>query len=103
MQAGKNTLILVAVNQGFADEVMATARAAGARGGTSIRGRWVGAENFEENFPTMHGGEREILAIVAPNEPARAILDAVNEKHGMQTKAGAVICSVGIERMAHLR
>ena len=36
------SLILVMVNQGYTDEVMNTARAAGARGGTIIRSRFAG-------------------------------------------------------------
>ena len=43
----KSSLILVTVNQGFTDVVMDTAKKAGARGGTIIRGRWVDNENFE--------------------------------------------------------
>lgn len=101
MHAAKNTLILVSVNQGFSDEVMATARATGARGGTVVRGRWVGEENFEQNFPDF-GAEREILAIVAPTDTARAIMEAVNAKHGMATKAAAILCSVGIEQTTRL-
>lgn len=36
----ENSMILVTVNQGFTEEVMETARKAGARGGTIIHARW---------------------------------------------------------------
>ena len=42
------SLILVTVNQGGTDRLMQTACAAGATGGTVIRGRWVGAQRLEQ-------------------------------------------------------
>ena len=41
----ENSMILVTVNQGFTEEVMETARKAGARGGTIIHARWAGSES----------------------------------------------------------
>ena len=75
-QKGNNGLILMAVNQGHTDAVMDTARKAGARGGTVIRARWAGSE---EN-----------------------IMEAVNEKHGLSTEAGAMICSLRIDQITKL-
>ena len=46
----KSSMILVTVNQGFTDAVMDTARKAGARGGTIIRGRWAGDESFAQSY-----------------------------------------------------
>ena len=46
-QNSTNSLILVVVNQGHTDEVMNTARGAGARGGTIMRSRLVGAGEQE--------------------------------------------------------
>lgn len=39
-QGNQHTLILVAVNYGYTDAVMDTARACGAKGGTIVRARW---------------------------------------------------------------
>ena len=97
-----NQLLLLSVNQGFADEVMTTARRSGARGGTILRGRWVGQANFEVIYPDVHQAEKEIIAIVAPNDKAAQIMESVNREHGMQKSAGAVICALGIDRMEHL-
>ena len=47
-QNSTNSLILVVVNQGHTDEVMNTARGAGARGGTIMRSRLVGAGEQEQ-------------------------------------------------------
>ena len=46
--------------------------------------------------------EKEIILIVVPREIRNSVMEAVNTHHGLQSEAGAVICSLGVERMAHL-
>ena len=81
---------------------MDTAREAGARGGTIIRARWAGAEDDGQFYGISLQSEKEIIAIVAPREQRNAIMEVVNKKHGLKTEAGAVICSLGIDRMVKL-
>lgn len=95
----ENSLILIAVNQGHTDEVMDTARQAGARGGTIIRARWAGTEESGQFYGISLQAEKEIIAIVASSSQRNAIMEIVNKKHGLQSQAGAVICSLGIDRM----
>lgn len=97
-----HSLILIAVNQGHTDEVMDTAREAGARGGTVIRARWAGAEETSQFYGISVQSEKEIIAIVASGEKRNAIMEMVNKKHGLKTKAGAVVCSVGIDHSVRL-
>ena len=96
-----NSLILVMVNQGNTDEVMNTARAAGARGGTIIRSRFTGPEDLA-GLDSMMAEEKEIIAMVVPNAQRNAIMETINKKHGVKTEAGAVILSLGIDRIAKL-
>ena len=96
-----NSLILVMVNQGNTDEVMNTARAAGARGGTIIRSRFSGPEEVA-GLENMIAEEKEIIAMVVPTDKRNAIMDTINKKHGIKTEAGAVILSMGIDRIAKL-
>lgn len=98
----ENSLILVAVNQGHTDDVMDTAREAGARGGTVIRARWAGTEDTSQFYGISVHTEKELIAIVATAEKRNAIMEMVNLKHGLKTEAGAIILSVGIERMVRL-
>ena len=98
----ENSLILVAVNQGHTDDVMDTAREAGAGGGTVIRARWAGAEDTSQFYGISVHTEKELVAIVATAEKRNAIMEMVNLKHGLKTEAGAIILSVGIERMVRL-
>lgn len=98
----KSSLIMITVNQGFTDDVMATARKAGARGGTVVRGRWVAKEEVERLEGVTRQDEKEILLIVVPREVRNSVMEAVNANHGLQSEAGAVICSLGVEQIVHL-
>ncbi len=97
----ENSLVLVMVNQGHTDEVMNTARAAGARGGTIIRSRFSAPDEFS-GLEHMTQEEKEIIAMVVPNGQRNVIMETVNKKHGIKTPAGAVILSLGIDQIAKL-
>ncbi len=99
----KTSMILVTVNQGYTDVVMETARKAGARGGTIIRGRWAGDESFAESYGiTTLQEEKELIFIVVPTDLRNGIMDAVTKNHGLRTEAGAMVSSVGVEQLVHL-
>ena len=97
-----NSLVLVMVNQGNTDAVMNTARAAGARGGTVIRSRFMGLAELDEMYESMQEGEKEIIAMVVPTTQRNTIMETINKKHGLKTEAGAVILSLGIDQIAKL-
>ncbi|MBD5161970.1 MAG: hypothetical protein HDT14_08180 [Oscillibacter sp.] len=99
----KNSMILVTVNQGYTETVMETARKAGARGGTIIRGRWAGDESFAQSSGiTTLQEEKELIFIVAPTEIRNRIMDAVSKAHGLRTEAGAMVTSIGVEQLVRL-
>lgn len=96
-------MILVTVNQGFTDAVMDTARKAGARGGTIIKGRWAGDESFAEtNGITTLQAEKEMIFIVVPTEIRNKVMDAVTRQHGLRTEAGAMVTAIAVEQLVHL-
>ncbi len=97
-QESKNTLILVAVNQGYTDAVMDTAKKKGATGGTIIRARWTGAEHLEQFYGITLQAEKEVVAILVPNEIRNQIMDAINLNHGLKTDAHAVVCSLAVDK-----
>ena len=99
---GKNSLILIVANHGHTDEIMNTARAAGARGGTILRSRWAGPEDTEKFYGMKFQAEKEIVVIMTTAEKKAVIMETVNRKHGMKTEAGAMICSVGIDQTVRL-
>ena len=98
----ENSMILVTVNQGFTEEVMETARKAGARGGTIIHARWAGSESTEEFYGITVQQEKEIIAIVSSAEKRKAIMEAINSCHGMKTEAHGTVCSLAIEDLVRL-
>ncbi|MGN0506169.1 MAG: hypothetical protein ACI4FZ_06380 [Lachnospiraceae bacterium] len=96
-QGSNQSLILVVVNQGHTDSVMETAKKAGARGGTILRSRFLGAEESEKLYGITLQAEKEILAIVATSQTRNHIMESVQKEHGLHTEAGAVICSMALE------
>ena len=97
-----HSLILVAVNQGYTDAVMDTARAAGARGGTVIRARWAEAGEIQKLAGITLQAEKEVLAIVATEEDRNAIMEAIDKGHGMRTSDQAMVISLPVDQTARL-
>ena len=60
-----NNLIIISVNEGYADSVMQVAKAAGATGGTVIKGRLAEVERFE-----FYEKAKKAYAVIATSETA---------------------------------
>ena len=95
---GKYNLIIITVNQGYADEVMKTAKSAGATGGTVIRGRMLGAELLKQIDDNDVQEEKEIITILSPTVISGDIMNAVNQEFGLRTDAKGVVCAVPVEK-----
>lgn len=98
----EHSLIWVAMNQGYSDQVMHTARKAGATGGTVIRSRWVGADKLEQFHAITLQDEREVLMIACDKAVRNSIMDAINKEHGLKTEQQAIVFSMPIDRMVKL-
>ena len=83
-------LILAVVNQGYTDDVMEAARIAGANGGTVVHGRGCGLAGAERFFGVTIQPEKEVILIATPKENTSAIMDAIAQKTGPETDAGAI-------------
>jgi len=93
----KHSLVIIAVNRGFADEVMDVARKAGATGGTVIKANLADNLSGEVLGFTMEE-ERDVLAIMVPDTIRDTLMENVNKEFGMRTNAQAVLCSVGVDK-----
>ena len=93
-------LILVIANQGATDQVMDAARSAGARGGTVIHGLGTGSKNAEKFYKVSIASEKEVILIVSAAEQKAAIMKAILEKAGPDTKAGAITFSLPVSEIA---
>ncbi len=96
------TLIVITVNQGYADEVVATAKKGGARGGTLIRARQASNEDTDSLFSAGFTSERDVVAILAPKDKRADIMEALNAEHGVRSEANAVVIALPVESVAKL-
>lgn len=71
-------MITVIANKGYADDIMAAARKAGAGGGTVINARGTAKPGDAKFFGMEIVPEKEMLVIVTKTEQAGAILDAIS-------------------------
>ena len=102
MERTENSLILVVCARGCTDNVMSTAKAHGARGGTVIKGRLSGRKELEQAYEVELKAEREIVAIVVPTDLRAPIMEAINKEHGLRSEAQAALCSLPIEQIVRL-
>ena len=91
------SLVLISVNQGYTENVLDTARDLGARGGTVLRARWSGDKSFAQYGINQ---QKEIIAIVIPNDIRNSIMDQINTQYGMNSKAQAVVLSMKVDHFA---
>lgn len=99
----QHELIIVVLNEGFSDFVMDAARSAGAAGGTVLHAKGTGAVKAERFFGVALADEKDIIYIVSRAGEKAAIMRAIREKAGPETKAGAICFSLPISAVAGLR
>lgn len=91
-------LIVIAVNEGYSEDVMQVARKAGATGGTVIKGRLADFEQFAEFVDTKVNEEREMLCILAPSKISKQIMEDINREFGVTTPANGIIFALPTEK-----
>jgi nitrogen regulatory protein PII len=95
-------LITAIVNHGYADDVMAAARQAGAKGGTILTARGTGTEEDVKFFGISLVPEKEMLMIVAETEALPAILEAIGSVPDIRQPGGGIVYHLDIERFIPL-
>jgi hypothetical protein len=93
-------LILAITNQGYADEVMDEAKAAGATGGTIVHARGAGLKEAEKFFGITIRPEKEMLFILTHKDKSQPIMSALVEKSGLQTDAKTIALSLMVTGVA---
>ncbi|MBO5057460.1 MAG: P-II family nitrogen regulator [Lachnospiraceae bacterium] len=96
-------LIIVIANQGYIELVMDAARGAGAYGGTVIHAKGTGMEQAEKFMGVSLAAEKEMIFIVAKKEQKNAIMKAVMEQAGLESKAKSIVFSLPVTDTAGLR
>ena len=98
----KYALITAIVNQGYSENLMEAARAAGAAGGTVIHSHSVGNEAISGAWGFAIEDEREIVLIVADKEQKLAIMQAISDACGIKSAAKGIVLSLPIEEVIGL-
>lgn len=96
-------LILIVLNEGFSDDVMDAARGAGAGGGTVLSAKGTGRDRALKFSGMTLTDEKDVIMIVAKADTKAAIMQAILEKCGVGTPAGAICFSLPVSRVAGLR
>jgi len=92
-----HSLIMSVVNRGYSDDVMNTARKAGATGGTVVNARCQTGEGTVKFFGISVQDERELIIILTKRDKTINIMQAVSEAHGLSSKAQGAVFSLPVE------
>ena len=98
----QNEMITVIVNKGYADDVMAAARQAGAGGGTVINARGTAKETDERFFGMHIVSEKEMLVMVVPSDKKQAVISAIRELKCLKDPGMGIAYSGKVEDFAFL-
>ncbi len=88
------------VNQGYSEQVMDAARAAGAGGGSVLHSRHVVDSSSKEtvSFWGFHvQEEKEMILIISSAEKTLAIMKAISKECGMRSQAQGLVVSPPID------
>ena len=90
-------VIWVSVAAGYSDQVVDTARMAGARGGTILRGRRRNSEQVSQHFGISIQDEQDFVMIVVPREKKKEIMSAICRSCGLNTPAHGTVFSLPVD------
>ena len=102
MENKQYDLIISISDKGHADQIMDSARSAGARGGTIIHSRGAGVEEAEKFFGLTIQPEKEILMIIVRHENRRAIMEAICHTPGFSSDVHGVVFSLPVDEAVGL-
>jgi hypothetical protein len=95
-------LVISIINQGYSDDFMNTAREAGATGGTILNARGQAHSGAVKFFGISVQAEKEVVIILSSREKKAAIMRAVSEAHGINTRAEGLVFSVPVDSITGL-
>jgi nitrogen regulatory protein PII len=95
-------LIMCVVNHGNSDDVMNTARDAGATGGTVINARGQAHQGAVKFFGVSVQDEKEIILILTGREKKVSIMQAICQTHGLNSEAQGIVFSLPVDNVMGL-
>ena len=95
-------LIEVICEDGYSEDIMATARKAGAEGGTVIDAHGTSTEDDIKFFGAPLVPEKEILMIVISKDKADAVIDAISGMDVLKKKGMGIVFSIPVRSFMNL-
>ena len=95
--------IVCIVNSGYSETVMEAAREAGAGGGTVIGARGTATKDAEKFFGITVHPEKEIIMILVTREIRDAVLHALYQKVGLQTKGQGIAFALPVDAVVGMQ
>ena len=99
----KLELVVCVIHAGFSQNVVEVARAAGARGGTIIRGRGTANPEAEEFFGLSIQPDKELLLILVPAEIKDTVLKAIYKDAGLGKEANGIAFSLPVSNSTTIK
>lgn len=99
----KYELLVVVANQGYIEPIMDAARQANAPGGTVIHAKGTGAEKAEKFLGVSLAAEKEMIFMVTKKQDKNAIMKAIMQQAGLDSKAKAIVFSLPVTETAGMR
>lgn len=93
----KHCLLMVTINQGFSEEVMIAATAAGAAGGTVVHARRLDSQETLKKWGISVQPEKEMVYILVEQEKKLAIMKAISEQCGLLSEAQGILMSIPVD------
>jgi len=98
----QNEMITVIVNKGYADDIMAAARSAGAGGGTVVNARGTARETDQRFFGMHIVPEKEMLIMIVPSDKKEAVMKKISELKCLKEPGMGIAYASSVEDFALL-
>lgn len=95
-------VVWAAVTSGYSDDVIDAARAAGARGGTVLKGRRRNSERVSQHLGISMQEGQDFVMIVVPRSKKSAVMAAICASCGLATPAHGVVLSLPVDEVIGL-
>ena len=99
----KYELLIVISNIGYSERVMDAARSANAGGGTVLHAKGTGMQGAEQFLGVTLASEKEMIYIVVQKENKNAVMRAIMDQVGMDSKAQSIVFSLPVSSTAGIR
>lgn len=93
------SLVVTAMQKGYAEEAMEAARAAGAAGGSVITATTINDKKAEQLIGVTLQKETDVLVILVKEEGKDAIVEAILKRVGLKTDGGGVVFSLPVDNV----